>query len=164
MKPTKLLIGTLALATALYGGAVPVAFASDEVNTVPGLTVSGAPLALHGYDPVAYFKDGKPVVGDGRISAAHNGAAYYFANEENRTAFKAAPDKYVPQFGGYCAYGVSVGKKFDGNPHIWKIVDGKLYLNLNQQIAEAFEKDVPGTIKKAETSWTNIKSKAPGSL
>jgi len=159
-----LLVAALALSTAIFGGATPSAFAADEINTVPGLTTAGAPLALHGYDPVAYFKDGKPVQADGSIAVAHGGAAYYFASEANKAAFVAEPAKYLPQFGGHCAYGVSVGKKFDGNPLVWKIVDDKLYLNLNPEIAKTFAKDVPGNIKKADTNWKTIAGKSPASL
>ena len=76
-------------------------------------------------------------------------------------AFKANPAKYVPAYGGYCAFGVSVGAKFDGDPRYWKIVDGKLYLNLNEKIQKMWLKDVPGNINKAEKSWTKIKHKDP---
>jgi YHS domain-containing protein len=140
------------------------AFAVDEINTVPGLTAAGGPLALHGYDPVGFFTDGKPQLGDAKFTATHGGAAYYFANRANLEAFEADPAKYVPQYGGYCAYGVAVGKKFDGDPRFWKIVDGKLYVNLNADIAAKFDADVAGAIQKAETNWTEIKSKAPADL
>lgn len=159
-----LMIALLATLSAIYSANLTPAFAANEINTSPGLTDSGAPLALHGFDPVAFFVEGKPVHGDAEYSATHDGAAYYFASKKNLEAFEANPSKYAPAYGGYCAYGVSVGKKFDGNPNFWKIVDGKLYLNLNADIAKAFEKDVPGAIKNADGYWPDIEHKAPGDL
>jgi hypothetical protein len=76
-------------------------------------------------------------------------------------AFKAHPERYVPQYGGFCAFGVSVGAKFDGDPQLWKIVDGKLYLNLNPDIQEQWEKDIPSHIGKADKHWPAIKDTTP---
>ena len=160
----KSLIASLALISFMAGGALTPAYAVAEVNTVPGFTTAGTPLALHGFDPVAYFTVGKPLQGNAKLVASHNGAAYYFASQENLDTFKANPAKYAPQFGGYCAYGVSVGKKFDGNPNFWKIEGGKLYRNLDADIANAFNKDVKGAVSKAEAQWPKIESKAPASL
>lgn len=154
----------LAFAAAFVAAAANPALAAYEVNTSPGFTAAGVPLALHGFDPVAYFTQKAPTHGKADFTAKHEGAAYYFSTEENLRAFKANPSKYVPAYGGYCAYGVSVGKKFDGDPRFWKIVDGKLFLNLNAEIASAFEADVDGAVKKANTRWPKIKSKAPSSL
>lgn len=111
---------------------------------------------LHGHDPVAYFTTGAPTPGKAELAIVHEGAAYYFASQANRAAFEKAPSRYAPAFGGFCAYGVSVGKKFDGDPRFWKIADGRLYLNLNAEIAKAFEKDVPGAVAKAEEQWQEI--------
>jgi YHS domain-containing protein len=164
MKTHKTLLATLALSSALFGAALSPAYAVNEVNTAPGLTTAGAPLALHGFDPVAYFTEGKPAVGNSKFVGTHAGAAYYFASQANLDLFKANPAKYAPQYGGYCAYGVSVGKKFDGAPQYWKIVEGKLYVNLNADIAEKFNADVPGALKNAEGKWPAIQDKAPGAL
>ena len=76
----------------------------------------------------------------------------------------ANPEKYVPAFGGYCAFGVSVGKKFIGDPEVWRVVDGTLYLNLDAGIQDEWLKDVPGRIKTANTTWKKIKDKSPASL
>ena len=144
------------------------ALAGPEVNTATGaVLVGGKPapgLAVHGYDVVAFFTDSKPVQGDAKFSVIHNEATYRFASKAHLNTFKANPTKYEPAFGGYCAYGVSVGAKFDGDPRYWKIVDGKLYLNLDQDIAAAFEKDVPGAIKKAEANWPKLRNKLPSQL
>lgn len=160
----KKLVSATLLAAALALPLAAPALAVNEVNTVPGFTTAGAPLALHGYDPVAFFTSGKPTLGDARHIATHGGAAYYFASESNRDAFEADPAKYAPQYGGYCAYGVAVGKKFDGDPRFWKIVDGKLYVNLNADIAGQFNDDVAGSIAKADSNWRDIASKAPADL
>ena len=154
MKISKLVLAA-AMATTLMGAMAPVQ-AADEVNVVPGLSIAGAPLALHGYDAVAYFKAGKPVRGTDAFVHVHEGAAYRFSSADNLDAFKADPARYAPQYGGFCAYGVAVGKKFDGDPQLWKIEDGRLYLNLNQEIYETFLEDVDGNIEKADDNWPEI--------
>jgi len=149
----------LAAAFALYATPLP-AGAVDEVNVTKGLTAESVPLALHGYDAVAYFTRGAPTPGSAEHVAVHGGAAYYFANEENRAAFEEEPARYTPAYGGFCAYGVSVGKKFDGDPAYWKIDRGRLYLNLNAEIAEKFEEDVPGAVTRADRRWRDIEHEA----
>ena len=162
MKSTKTHLASLLAALALAGTS-PV-LAADEVNVTSGLTTEGAPLAMHGYDPVAFFTAGRPTEGSAEHAAVHGGATYYFASEENLDAFEASPGKYAPAYGGFCAFGVSVGKKFDGDPRFWKIADGRLYLNLNQDIAEKFLADVPGSVAKADRNWTKIEHTRVGDL
>jgi YHS domain-containing protein len=145
-------------------GRSPATVAGVDVNTTHGLTLAGPGLALRGYDPVAYFTEGKPVIGKATYTATYNGATYRFATEEDLQAFNANPAQYVPQYGGFCAFGVAVGAKFDGDPELWKIEDGKLYLNLNPDIQEQWNKDIPGHITKADTNWLAIKDKAPVEL
>jgi YHS domain-containing protein len=133
------------------------ALAVDEQNVSKGGTLAGPGLAAHGYDVVSFFS-GQPVIGSDKFALAHNGAAYRFANQASLDTFKAAPAKYEPAFGGYCAYGAALGKKFDGDPRFWKVVDGKLYLNLNADIQAKWSEDVPGNLKKANENWTKIPS------
>jgi len=140
-------------------GALP-ATAADELNVTNGLAASGAPLAVHGYDPVAFFEAAAPARGNAAFPEVHGGATYYFASRENRETFRADPERYVPAFGGFCAYGVSVGKKFDADPRYWTISEGRLYLNLNAEIARQFQKDVSGSIAKAEKQWRKIRHAA----
>jgi YHS domain-containing protein len=154
---------TAIVLAALAGGTAP-AWAADEHNVVPGLSIVGAPLAVHGYDPVAYFTDGQPVRGSDTLVHVHEGVAYRFASQAHLDTFKADPARYAPQYGGFCAYGVSVGKKFDGDPHQWTISDGKLYLNLNEEIAATFHKDVGGNIRKADGNWPRIEHTAAHDL
>lgn len=117
-----------------------------------------------GYDLVAYHIEGKPVRGDGNNLVVIDDVTYLFANEANKKAFEANPNKYLPAFGGYCAFGASVGKKFVGDPEVWKIVDGTLYLNLDRNIQKMWFEDIPGNIVKAEQNWPQIKDKAPSDL
>ncbi len=117
-----------------------------------------------GYDLVAYHTEGKPVRGDGNNLVVIDEVTYLFANEANKKAFEANPNKYLPAYGGYCAYGTSVGKKFVGDPEAWKIVDGTLYLNLDKKIQKIWFEDIPGNIVKANKHWPNIKDKDPADL
>ena len=115
-------------------------------------------VALKGYDPVAYFTEGKPVKGDPAIAATWEGATYHFASGANRDLFQASPQKYAPQYGGYCAYAVSKGHTAGISPNAWKVVEGKLYLN--HPLAKGkFEKDVDGAIRNANTNWPKILAK-----
>ena len=88
-------------------------------------------VAVGGYDPVAYFTDGKPIAGKPEITLLHDGAIWRFANEANRDAFKAEPAKHAPQYGGYCAWAVANGYTAKGDPKAWTVAGGKLYLNYN---------------------------------
>ncbi len=128
------LTATLTLIVGLF--VATAAMAGPDTNISNGLTLKGPGLAIHGYDVVAYFTQGQPTVGDAQYSVAHNDATYRFSSQAHLDTFKGNPEKYAPLYGGYCAYGVSVGAKFDGDPHLWKIVDGALYLNLNKQIQQ----------------------------
>ena len=157
-------LATAALVSAALMGATATAQAADEINVVPGLSIAGAPLALHGYDPVAYFTEGGPRRGSDQFVHVHDGAAYRFSSEAHLEAFAADPARYLPAYGGFCAFGVSVGKKFDGDPNLWKIEDGKLYLNLNEEIYATFLKDVDGNIRKADGNWPEIEHTAARDL
>lgn len=152
---------------ALVAGVAPVN-AGVEVNTSTGaVLVAGKPapgLAAHGFDVVAYFTQGKPVQGKAAHAIVHKEATYRFASAEHLAKFQADPSKYEPAYGGYCAYGVSVGAKFDGDPRHWKIVDGKLYLNLDAEIQKAWLTDIPGAIEKAEANWPKLADKHPSEI
>lgn len=140
------------------------AFAADEHNVVPGLTYAGKPLALHGYDPVSFISLENRIEGNSTFIATHDGVAYYFDSEENKAAFEKSPARYAPQFGGFCAFGVSVAKKFDGDPRYAAIENGKLYVFLNEAVFREFQKDKAGTIAKAESNWSKIQHTAAAEL
>jgi YHS domain-containing protein len=130
--------------------------ASAEVDPINSTIFGG--LAVDGYDPVAYFTDGKPVEGKKEHSFEWNGATWRFSSAANRDLFAAAPEKYAPQYGGYCAWAVSQGYTADADPEAWKIVDGKLYLNYDKKVQAQWEKDVPGLIQKADANWPKLRS------
>ncbi len=120
--------------------------------------------AVQGYDVVSYHTAKRPLRGNGHFTAVHDGATYLFANNDNLQTFKSNPDKYVPAYNGFCAFGVSVGKKFVGDPEVWRVVDGKTYLNLDANIQDQWLKDTSGRIKSADAKWAGIKDKNPASL
>jgi len=113
-------------------------------------------LAIKGYDPVAYFVDGKPVKGSSEHSLEWNGATWRFNSEANRAAFAADPERYAPQYGGYCAWAVSQGETADIDPEAWRIVDGKLYLNFDEKVQKTWESDIPGFIRRADRNWPKV--------
>ncbi|WP_417669380.1 YHS domain-containing (seleno)protein [Roseibium sp.] len=131
-----------------------------------GVDVNATPtgLAMRGFDPVSYFTGGSPEAGKVNLTAEYNGAVYRFTTESNRDTFKADPAKYAPQYGGYCAMGTAMGLKLDGDPNVWKIVDGKLYLNLNQAVSSRWHDDIPGNIDTADVKWDEIEHKDPSEL
>jgi YHS domain-containing protein len=117
--------------------------------------------AVRGFDTVAYFTEQKPVGGKKEFSHEWNGAKWFFSSEENKNLFVADPEKYAPQFGGYCAWAVSHGYTADGDPEAWKIVDGKLYLNYNQDVKKKWEAEQDKLIKDGEKNWSEFKTKKP---
>ena len=112
--------------------------------------------AIRGHDPVAYFDRKGPVKGSKQFSHPWRGATWYFASAENRDKFAAEPERYAPQYGGYCAYAVAQGYTADIDPLAWSIVDGKLYLNYSLRVRERWNKDIPGYISKADASWPAV--------
>lgn len=120
--------------------------------------------ALGGRDPVAYQTEGKAIRGDGFILSKYNGLTYLFTSKDHKATFDKSPEKYVPQFGGWCAFGISVGKKFHADPDAFVVQDGKLYVNVNQDILKKFKADLTGNTKKAEANWTKLKDKDESSL
>jgi len=162
MKIIRNLLAIIGVTSSLL--AAGTALAGSETNVSSGFTVKGPGLAVHGYDVVAYFTKGQPTIGRAKHSTVYKDATYRFASEEHLEAFEDDPEKYQPQYGGYCAYGVAVGAKFDGDPLLWRIVAGKLYLNLNEEIQATWKKDIPGHIKKADGNWTKIAKKTPQEL
>ena len=130
---------------------------------MPNVNVSGMTnVALNGYDPVTFFGDdtnnqqGKPTNGNFEITAEHDGAKYFFCNQDNKKLFEANPTKYVPQMGGFCAYGVAQGAVFPVDLATAQVYKGKLYINLNPDIQALFNQDLDKNIKKAEQNWVKL--------
>ena len=153
-KSTKLLSTVLVLL--LIAGISIVETSHSSMGDAMARSVSTT--GVSGYDLVSYQTGEKPLRGNGNHLSVINGETYLFINEQNKKMFDRNPQKYLPGFGGYCAYGVSVGKKFVGDPDVWKIVDGKLYLNLDTKIQGLWIKDIEGNVAKANIQWNDIKN------
>ena len=125
----------------------------------PAINTSRSELALRGYDAVAYWSEGKPVQGLTSFEYRWMNAVWRFASAEHRDQFIKEPERYAPQFGGYCAYAVSQGHTADGDPNVWRIVDGRLYLNYSTQVKKLWEQDVPGNIVKGRQNWPAVLTK-----
>ena len=113
-------------------------------------------VAIKGYDSVAYFERGEAVRGKSDYRYEWSGVKWYFASSAAKDKFVAHPQKYAPQYGGYCAYAVSRGSKADSDPTVWTIVEGKLYLNLNASVKSLWERDRDNNIKNADNLWKNL--------
>jgi YHS domain-containing protein len=149
----------LASWTTLASMAAP-AFAAPPINTLkPGLFGGSGGPAILGYDPVAYFTDGKPVKGSDKLSHEWMGAKWWFATQAHLDAFKATPEKYAPQYGGYCAYGVSQDHLVSIEPDKFKVIDGKLYLNYDADVQARWVKDPAGYIRTADAKFPALLKK-----
>ena len=142
VKSTTILIFTLLFMPLSHAGNPPVFATADG--------------AMRGYDPVAYFEFGKPTRGKAEFSAEWQGASYRFANADHLQKFLAEPQKYAPQYGGYCAYAVSQGYTASTVPEAWRIVDGKLYLNYSSSVQAIWNRDIPAYIDAADRNWPGV--------
>jgi YHS domain-containing protein len=149
---------------ALLGAAPATSALAYDISSKAAVNVSSTRIALQSYDPVAYFTVGKPVLGQERFSAEHDGAIYRFSSEQNLAAFKADPVKYAPLHGGFCQMGAALGKKLDGDPNLFRVADGKLAVFSYRAAQEGFLKDPAGNAAKATGNWPKIKDKAPNEL
>lgn len=147
----------LTVALLLATGIATPAIAADEYNVTNGYTLDGAGLGVHGVDTVALSTLNAVAQGDAGHSVVHDGVAYYFASEATAERFKTNPEAYLPQYGGFCAYAVALGKKLDGDPRYADIVDGKLYLFVNAAVFEKYLADKENTLRTAEQKWPIIK-------
>lgn len=154
-------LATLAFALSAVSAAVAAPLAAqssmaDHDMKAHVVNTNGDGVAIHGYDPVAYFVVGQPTKGEASLSAEFQGATYHFSNVANRALFTGNPEKYAPQYGGYCAMGLVGGRKFDVDPMAWRVEDGKLYLNKDPGVQKMWLRDVPGNIVKADEKWPTI--------
>jgi YHS domain-containing protein len=152
---------TSAFALTLLLGMSAAAFAGPQY-------IDSTKFAVSGYDTVSYFDlqqsavgapQASPLPGKANITTEYNGAKFAFATEENRTRFLANPAMFAPQYDGHCAFGIAKGGKVPGNPKLWRIVDGKLYLNIKDTVVSQWEEDIPGNLKQSEKNWTKLESK-----
>jgi len=132
---------------------------ASVVPTILVNTAGASGFALDGFDPVAFFTDQEPVNGDPAITSKHQGATYMFATNEHQQMFEANPGKYAPQYGGFCAFGVSVGALFPADKiNTWEVRDGKLTVILNAELRKAFDNDYEQNVTKADTNWPSLVS------
>ncbi|MDQ5984850.1 MAG: hypothetical protein CSYNP_00548 [Syntrophus sp. SKADARSKE-3] len=115
-------------------------------------------MAIEGYDTVAYFTAGKALKGNESFAFRWHGKTWYFLTEKNRDLFSASPEKYAPQYDGYCAWAMTEARKAETDPEVWKIVNGKLYLNCSRAAYEKWSRDIPGNIEKADKNWLKLKA------
>ena len=146
----------------LIAAMATVAFASPSASFAD--TVANSVIGARGYDLTTFFSSEKPAHGTGHHVATYDGVDYLFTSDENKKAFEADPQKFLPAFGGFCAFGASIGKKFVADPDVYDIVDNKLYFNLDTKIRAIWAKDITGNVKKAETNWKTIGTKKPSEL
>ncbi|WP_438726302.1 YHS domain-containing (seleno)protein [Parasphingorhabdus sp. DH2-15] len=152
----KKIMTTLALALAVTSvGTIAVSAPALAGPTYTGLEGT---TALKGYDAVSYFVgDGVPVKGKKQFKVTYKGADYFFATAANAAKFKKSPAKYAPQYGGHCAWALGAnGALAPGDPTVYKVVDGKLYLNFNKGVQTRWNKDIPGFIKKGDVKWPSF--------
>jgi len=145
--------GMLAAAIAMSAVIAPAAIGFEDTRVNRGRDGVG----IRGYDPVAYF-DGTPMAGSRSIEHTFEGTTYRFVNDANRDRFAKDPSRYVPQYGGFCAYAVSRGYTASIDPLAWTIVGGKLYLNYSKRVQKVWEADVPGNIARGDANWPGLAS------
>ncbi|MHB8845424.1 MAG: YHS domain-containing (seleno)protein [Nitrospirota bacterium] len=138
-----------------------IGFSFVFLSTAFGGVAAGNPpesdVAIKGYDTVAYFKDGKAVKGYASFTFLWHGMIWHFSSKENRDLFAGSPEKYAPQYDGYCAWAMTESRLAITDPEVWKIVNGKLYLNCSQEAYNKWSRDIPGHIKKADEIWPKMK-------
>lgn len=138
----------------LAGAAVALAPRDAQALIYTGFI---AGTAVGGYDAVAYHTEGEAIVGSEAITLEHEGATWRFANEANRDAFAADPARYAPEYGGHCAWAAAEGYLAQGDPNVWRIIDGRLFLNANQSVNRRWLRDLPGFIARADANWPSLK-------
>ena len=136
-----------------------ILFLSLSMTGFGSVAIGMSPMddsAIKRYDAVSYFTTGGPVKGSESFTYKWHGMTWYFSTKENRDLFAASPDKFTPQYDGYCAWAMSEERRAHTDPEIWQIVDGKLYLNCSRSAHEKWSRDIPGNIRKADANWRKI--------
>lgn len=132
----------------LLAGMIGIAYGAQPKETV----------AIKGYDTVAYFTASKALKGTEDFTFSWRGMTWFFHSRENRDLFAASPEKYAPQYDGWCAWAMTEARKAVTDPEVWNIVDGKLYLNCSPAAYEKWSRDIPGHIKKADENWRKMQN------
>ena len=142
------------VAAFVMAGTITASAGGSKINTI-----GSANVAIRGYDPVAYFRAGGPVKGKAEFSHKHSGATWRFASAENKALFAANPQKYMPAYGGFCAYGVAKGGLYKIEPNAWSIRGGKLYLNYDKRVQATWSKKPDSYIRTADGKWPGLSAK-----
>ena len=142
----------LILAACVGAASANVAFAVAQTAT----SSSGARIALEGYDPLSYFDPGRPEKGSSKFQFAFDDAVYWFKSADHRAKFAADPERYAPQYGGYCAVALAGGEKVEADPHAWSISNGKLYVFGAKEGVTEFNKDRAGIVSQANSNWQTL--------
>ncbi len=144
----------LAVAALLVVPAMAVSASGQHEGVVH--TTDG--VAIAGYDPVAYFTLGAPTRGRAEFAAEWDGAVWWFSSADHRDRFIADPEEYAPQYGGYCAQAAAQNRVADGNPELWTIEGGRLFLNYNERFQRRFRTDLAGNIAAADRNWPGLRA------
>ncbi len=158
-RPAFFVYGAIVIVAAVMVGAMFVSPLFSAKQQFATYNVDSDKVAIHGYDTVAYFTEGKPMQGKEEFEQIWEDARWQFASATNRELFQANPERYAPQFGGYCAGGLAVGEYADGDPKLFTIVDGKLYLIKNKKYQTAWRKAPEAAIHFGEYNWGNYRDK-----
>jgi len=135
--------------------AASVTAAAIAFTALPASAGSQLPVAIGGYDSVSYH-EGTPTQGKARHNYFWNGGVWYFSSAENRDLFATDPERYAPAFDGYCSWAASQAYKAPGDPNVWEIVDGTLYLQVHERAQELWEADIPAHIEAGNANWPRI--------
>lgn len=127
-----------------------------SASPAPSVSATEQGVAIGGYDPVGYFTEGRPVAGSTAFTFSWNGATWRFASADSRARFEASPEAFAPAFGGYCAWAISQNYIAPGDPLVWRIVEGRLYLNFNQRAKMLWEADLAGAIARGHANWPTV--------
>ncbi len=154
-RPAIFVYGAIAVVAAVIVGALFVSPLLSTERQFAAYNVDSDNVALHGYDTVAYFTEGKPMKGSTEFEHSWQDARWQFASATNRDLFTANPGRYAPQYGGYCSGGLATGEYADVDPEVWTIVDGKLYLNTTKELRDAWRKAPEAYVVYADYNWDN---------
>lgn len=141
--------------------ALTVAIATNAAAQTP-INAPADNVAIRGYDPVAYFQDGAAREGSADFRYTWNDVTWHFASTENLESFRADPERYAPQFGGYCAWAASQGYVADVDPNAWTVHEGRLYLNFSSGVRRRFMRGIEGNIRAAERNWPALAADISG--
>jgi hypothetical protein len=154
-RTTAIRVGVICAGVLIVAGLALVVFiVASSTSTRTVINVDADKVAIHGYDTVAYFTEGKATVGSSEFEHIWQDARWHFASATNRDLFAENPDRYAPRYGGYCSMGLAIGEYSDADPEMWTIIDGQLYLNKSQPVQDVWRKSPEAYIVASELNWS----------